>query len=95
MSSYVIANIEVQDPAAYEQYKRMVGPTITAFGGRFLARGGTVEVLEGDWAPRRLVIIEFPDGADARRWYASQEYAPAKAARQASSRGTLLLLDGV
>jgi uncharacterized protein (DUF1330 family) len=62
VTAYVIADIEVTDPAAYEGYKSAVGATIAAFGGRYLSRAGHTEVLEGGWQPRRLVILEF------RRW---------------------------
>jgi uncharacterized protein (DUF1330 family) len=93
--AYVIANIDVKDPGRYEDYKRMVPSSIQKYGGRFLARGGTIDVLEGDWHPTRLVIVEFPSAERAREWYNSAEYAEAKALRQATSRGTLLILEGI
>ena len=71
MAAYVIADIEVTDPAGYEEYRRLAPPTITAFGGRYLARGGTTETLEGDWSPRRCVILEFPSMENFRAWWAS------------------------
>lgn len=95
MAAYVIAHVDVKDPVRYEDYKKMVLPTITAYGGRFLARGGTVESLEGDWRPTRLVIVEFPSAERARAWWASPEYAEAKALRQATSEGSLVILQGV
>lgn len=95
MSAYVIADIEVLHPKDYENYRGMVPPTIAAFGGRFIARGGKVEVLEGAWQPHRLIILEFPDAATARRWWESPEYAEAKKIRQANSRGSLVLVEGV
>jgi uncharacterized protein (DUF1330 family) len=61
MPAYVIVNITVHDPARYEEYKRLAGPTVPAYGGRYVARGGPVEVREGAWTPARLVILEFPD----------------------------------
>ena len=70
MPAYVIAHIDVKDPVRYEDYKRMVPPSIAAFGGRFLARGGATETLEGEWRPKRLVIVEFPS-ARARAWWHS------------------------
>jgi uncharacterized protein (DUF1330 family) len=94
MPAYVIANVEVTDPARYEDYKRMVPPTIAAFGGRFLARGGAVDVLEGAWTPRRLVIVEFPSLAQARAWWESAEYGPAKALRQATATSDLVIVEG-
>ena len=95
MAAYVIANINIEDPVRYEDYKRMVPGTLAAFGGRFIARGGNVEVLEGAWRPERLVLIEFPSVERARAWWNSQEYAEARALRQATSTGTLLVLEGV
>jgi uncharacterized protein (DUF1330 family) len=94
MPAYVIANVDVTDPARYEDYKRMVPPTIAAFGGRFLARGGDVHVLEGAWTPRRLVIVEFPSLAQARAWWESAEYGPAKALRQATATSDLVIVEG-
>ena len=70
-------------------------PRILHFGGRFVARGGNTDVLEGDWNPNRLVILEFPNAERARQWYDSPEYAAAKALRQATSTGSLVLIEGV
>jgi uncharacterized protein (DUF1330 family) len=95
MPAYVIAHIDVTDPVNYEDYKKMVPSTIALYGGRFLARGPKPEVLEGDWQPKRLVIVEFPSVERAREWWASPEYAAAKAKRQATSTGTLVILDGL
>lgn len=95
VAAYVVANVTVEDPVRYAEYRRLVTPTIEQFGGRFLARGGAVEVLEGDWRPDRLVILEFPSMERARAWWSSPAYAEARAIRQATSTGTLLLLEGV
>jgi uncharacterized protein (DUF1330 family) len=95
VAAYVIAMIEVRDPVRYEDYRRMVLPTITAYGGRFVARGGPTEVLEGQWSPRRVVIIEFPSLERAKAWWASPEYSDARALRQATSVGTLIAVAGV
>jgi uncharacterized protein (DUF1330 family) len=93
--AYVIANVTIEDPVRYEDYKRMVPGTLTAFGGRFIARGGQIEVLEGSWKPNRLVILEFPSVERARAWWNSPEYSEAKALRQATSTGTLLIVEGL
>ena len=87
MSAYVFANIRVNDPIAYEHYTRIVPGTIENFGGRYLARGGRVEVLEGDIEPGRTIILEFPTFEDAQRWYSSEEYCAAKAVRQSMCQG--------
>ena len=95
MSAYVIANVTVKDPVRYEDYRRLVTPTLAKYGGRFIARGGRIEVLEGDWRPNRLVLLEFPSMEQAHAWWSSPEYTEAKLIRQATSEGTLLVLEGV
>ena len=95
MPAYVIAHIEVKDPVRYENYKKMSPISIEKFGGRFIARGGNVDVLEGTWKPKRLVLLEVPTADAARKWYASEDYAPAKALRQATSTGDLVVVEGV
>ena len=95
MGAYVIAMVDIKDPVRYESYRAMVLPTITAYGGRFIARGGRTDVLEGAWAPRRVVIIEFPTLARAKEWWSSPEYSEARAIRQATSEGTLIAIEGV
>ena len=94
MPAYLIAHVDVTDPVKYDDYKRLVPASLAKFGGRFLVRGPVPEVLEGEWQPKRLVIVEFPSVEQARAWYKSPEYAPAKALRQATSEGTLVLLEG-
>jgi uncharacterized protein (DUF1330 family) len=95
MRAYVIALVDVKEPGRYEQYRQMVLPTITAYGGHFVARGGKTEVLEGDWLPRRVVIVEFPSLERAKEWWNSPEYREAKAIRQATSEGTLIVTEGL
>jgi uncharacterized protein (DUF1330 family) len=95
MSAFVLANVTVKDPVRYEDYRRLVTPTLAKYGGRFIARGGKMEVLEGDWQPNRLVILEFPSMEHARKWWNSPEYSEARLIRQATSEGTLLILEGV
>jgi uncharacterized protein (DUF1330 family) len=94
MAAYLIANIDVTDPAGYEEYRKGVPPTIVAHGGRFLARGGTVDVLEGSWIPRRLVIIEFPTMAALKSWYDSPEYRPLIELRNQFARSSLVAVEG-
>ena len=95
MPAYVFANIKVDDPIAYQRYVQVVPGTIGKYGGRYLARGGRVEVLEGDLQPGRTIILEFPTFEDAQRWYASEEYCEAKAVRQSCARGEFVIIDGV
>jgi uncharacterized protein (DUF1330 family) len=95
MAAYVIADIEVTASAAYEEYRRRVPALIAAYGGRYLVRGGAVEVLEGDARPQRLVILEFPDRERLRAFYQSAEYRELIPIRQQASRGSLIAVDGV
>ena len=95
MAAYCIANIEVTDPGLYEDYRKGVAATIAAHGGRFLARGGAAEALEGAYPVRRVVILEFPTMAALKAWYASPEYAPLLALRKRASRGDLFVVEGV
>ncbi|HEY5895926.1 MAG TPA: DUF1330 domain-containing protein [Burkholderiales bacterium] len=95
MSAYVIGEIEVTDPAAYDEYRRQVLATIEKYGGRFLVRGGDVEALEGGWSPKRIVVLEFATLQQARTWYRSPEYAPLIKLRQKGSRGKLIAVQGV
>ena len=95
MPAYVLAHIDVTDPENYQEYIRMSPESIGQYGGRFLARGPAPEVLEGTWVPKRLVLLEFPSVEQARRWWASPEYAAAKAKRQATSTGDVVILPGV
>jgi uncharacterized protein (DUF1330 family) len=95
MASYVIVNVTVRDPARYEEYKRLATPTVGAYGGRYVVRGGSVDVREGAWAPSRLVVLEFPSAERARAWWDSPEYAPAKAVRQSCADTQLVITEGV
>lgn len=95
MAAYVIADVDVTDPVTYEDYKKLTPAVIAAYGGKFVARGGTAEVLEGEWSPHRIVILEFESIDQARKWYHSPEYEKPKALRQSASRGSLIVVDGV
>ena len=95
MPAYVLAEIEVTNPEGYKEYTTHVPATIAKYGGRFVVRGGTARVLEGEWPERRRVLIEFPSADAAQKWWDSPEYEKPKAMRQANSKGRLLLLDGI
>ena len=95
MAAYIHGDIEVTDAAAYEDYRRQVPAIIAAYGGRYLVRGGQTAVLEGDIAPRRQVILEFPDMDALLAFYNSDEYRPLKALRQRISVGNLVAIEGV
>jgi uncharacterized protein (DUF1330 family) len=95
MATFVVVEISIHDPATYERYKQLAPPAIAAYGGRYLVRGGAMEVLEGSWNPPRLAILEFPTAERAREWWNSPEYAEAKALRQASTHTKMVLVEGV
>ena len=94
MPAYVIADIQVTDPTSYDRYRPLAASSIARFGGRFVVRGGKVDLLEGVPEPQRIVVIEFPDAETARRWYRSDEYQKARIIRQSASRGSVFLVEG-
>lgn len=95
MSAYVIVDIHITDPEGYEEYKKLTPPTVAAYGGRYLARGGRTECLEGDWRPERLVILEFESIERAREWLDSPEYRPIKAGRHRCARTNMIVVEGL
>ncbi|MFZ2006265.1 MAG: DUF1330 domain-containing protein [Stellaceae bacterium] len=94
MPAYIIAEVEVTNPAGYEAYRPLAGASIAQYGGKFVVRGGKAELVEGTQEPARLVVIEFADTAAAKRWYNSPEYQQALKIRLANSTGRVLLVEG-
>jgi len=94
MKAYSIVQLDVTDPVPYEAYRKEVLPTIAAFGGRFLVRGGKVTTLEGDWPFARTVVIEFPSREAAEGWYHSPAYQKILPLRLKASRGNFIIVDG-
>ena len=94
MAAYVIADIEVKDAAAYEAYKKGVGATVAKFGGRFLVRGGSGDVVRRRLEPSRVVVLEFPDMATLEAWYNSADYKPLLDMRLAATTGRLIAVEG-
>ena len=94
MAAYIVVEVEVRDAERYEDYKRMVSPTLTPYGGRFIVRGGAAETLEGGWSPGRVVVVEFPSVERAKAWWSSEEYAEAKALRQATAHTRMIVVAG-
>jgi len=95
MPAYIVVQVEVHDAQRYENYKAMVPPSFAVYGGKFLVRGGKVETLEGDWEPKRFVMVEFPSVEKAKAWWASEEYAEAKALRQATAKTQMIVVEGL
>ena len=95
MTAYVIVQTDITDPERYEQYKAASPAAIAAGDGRFLVRGGELAVLEGDWQPTRLVVLEFEDLAAAKRWYESEVYQEAKKLREGAAHLRMVAVQGV
>ena len=95
MPAYVIVETDISDPEQYEQYKAASPAAVAAGGGRFVVRGGELAVLEGDWTPSRLVVLEFADLETARRWYASEDYQEAKQLRDGAASLNMVAVEGV
>lgn len=95
MPAYAIVDIEVTDPKGFEEYRSRSKATIDKFGGRFVVRGGAVEVKEGAWQPHRLVVVQFSDMDSARRWYDSDDYQSISKYRAHSAKTDLVLVEGV
>jgi uncharacterized protein (DUF1330 family) len=95
MAAYIVVNVNITDPEAYERYKASVPLTLAKYGGKFLVRGGRTEILEGDWQPKRFVIVEFESVEKAKAWWNSDDYAAPKKLRQSASATNMIVVDGV
>ena len=95
MAAYVLVSVEVTDPDSYPAYIQVAPDSIAKFGGRYLARGGKKEKLEGEWEPHRMVVLEFPTFEQARAWWDSEEYREPKAMRQRAARTNMSLVEGM
>jgi len=94
MAGYVVVELETSDHECMARYRELSGPSVERHGGRFLVRGGRFELLEGDWNPERLVVIEFPSVEQAREWYESEDYREARDVRAGAARLQMLLVEG-
>jgi uncharacterized protein (DUF1330 family) len=95
MTAYVIADTEIVDSVLVERYRDLAQKSIAQYGGRYIVRGGAIDPVEGGWQPKLLVIVEFPNMAQARQWYRSPEYAEALKLRQTALRRRLIFVEGV
>lgn len=95
MAAYIIVDLTVTDQPAMDEYRKRVPATVAQYGGRFLVRGGAHETVEGDWKPNRVVVLEFPSLAQAKRWYDSEEYREPKAMRLRAGRANMIMVEGV
>ena len=94
MPAFVIVEIEIHNPAEYEEYKKLTPAAIAAYDGRFVVRGAQSESLEGDWNPQRIVVLEFPSVERAKEWWNSPEYTKAKTIRQRAAKTKMLVVEG-
>lgn len=95
MAAYIVVEVEIKNPIEYEGYKKLSGPSVEAFGGKFIVRGGKTESLEGDWNPERFVIIEFPSVERAKEWWNSELYSKAKVIRYKNAESKMLVVEGI
>ena len=94
MPAYVIADVEISDPDGFEIYRDRVPEVLARHGVEYVVFGGNTEVLEGDWRPRRLVILRFRNVEHARAWYSSEEYKELTRIRQSTSKTNMLIVEG-
>jgi uncharacterized protein (DUF1330 family) len=94
VAAYALVDVEITDSAGFAEYRKLVPASIAAFGGRFLTRGGATEVLEGEWIPKRLVILEFPDIATLKAWYQSSDYQHLLEIRKRTATSDFVIIEG-
>jgi len=94
MAAFLIADIEVRNQKAYEEYRKLVPASLAPYQGRFIVRGGATETLEGDWSPGRIIVIEFPTAERANAWWNSAEYQIAKEIRHRAASSRMILVEG-
>jgi uncharacterized protein (DUF1330 family) len=95
MPAYIIVEIDIHDPVGYEEYKRLASDSVLKYGGKYIVRGGTTEVLEGDWKPKRIVILQFDSMQRAKEWLHSEEYREPRKMRHRTAKSHMLLVDGI
>jgi uncharacterized protein (DUF1330 family) len=95
VSAYIIVEIDVQDPAGYEEYKKQASATVEAKGGKYIVRGGRSEVLEGDWQPKRIVVLEFPSMERAKEWLNCAEYREPRKIRHRTAKTNMIVVEGM
>jgi uncharacterized protein (DUF1330 family) len=95
MAAYIIVEIEITDPVGFEEYKKQAAATVEQYGGKYIVRGGACEVLEGDWKPKRIVVLEFANMERAKAWFNCAEYAEPRKLRQRTAKTRMILLEGL
>jgi len=95
MTAYVVVDIQVTDPIGYEEYERLAPAAVELYGGKYIARGGKPETLEGDWSPSRLVILPFESSEQAKKWLNSPEYSEARKMRHQTANSNMVVIEGL
>ena len=95
MSAYVIVEIDIVDPAGYEEYRKLAGATVEKYGGKYIVRGGAAETLEGDWKPKRIVVLQFESMQRAKEWLNCEEYREPRKMRHRTARTRMVVVEGV
>ena len=95
MTAFVIFDVEVTNPVDYEGYKQLAAPTVALYGGKYVVRGGQAETLEGDWVPKRIVVLQFESVERAKAWINSPEYSEARALRHKYAVSKAIVVEGV
>jgi len=95
MPAYIIVEIEITDPDGYEEYKKQAAATVEQYGGKYIVRGGACETLEGDWKPKRIVILQFENMKGAKAWLNAPEYIEPRKQRQRTAKSRMILLEGL
>jgi uncharacterized protein (DUF1330 family) len=95
VAAYVIVEIDILDPAGYEEYKKQASATVHKYGGKYLARGGKTEVLEGDWKPKRIVVLQFESMQRAKDWLNCEEYRGPRKMRHRTAKTKMIVVEGV
>ena len=95
MPAYIIVEIEVTDPVGYEEYKKQAAATVEQYGGKYVVRGGACETLEGDWQPKRIVVLQFDNMERAKAWFNSSEYVEPRKQRHRTAKTRMILAEGL
>ena len=94
MAAYLIADLDITDPVVFEEYRQQVAPLVAKYGGKYVVRGGAIETVEGDWSPKRLVILEFENMERLKAWYEGDDYRPVMAMRLRSAHSNVVIVEG-
>ncbi len=95
MAAYVIVEIDIVDLTGYEEYKKLAAATVHKYGGKYIVRGGRTEVLEGDWKPKRIVVLQFVSMQRAKEWLNCEEYREPRKMRHRTAKTKMILVEGV